>query len=194
MNVIEQILLFWFDELTPDDHFKKNEELDMKIHSKFHHIWIKAAGGGCSPWEDTVDGALALIICLDQFPRNMLRGEANAFHSDALAREVANRTIEKGYDLQLEERKRLFIYMPLMHSEWLSDQDRCVHLIANRLSNTGAINLLHARAHRQVIKDFKRFPFRNEALGRENSLAEEDFFAKGGYAYIVKQLSSAEDK
>lgn len=190
MSNPEEIIKFWFETLTPEDHFRGGEQVDEQVRSRFHDVWLRAAGGAMAEWEKTPRGALALIICLDQFPRNMFRNSGQSFHSDALAREIASRSIEKRYDWQLEEKLRLFLYMPFMHSESLLDQDRSVDLIAGRMPQVGRQNLLHAHAHRKIIEMFGRFPFRNEALGRKNSLQENEFLNSGGYTKVVDQISS----
>jgi uncharacterized protein (DUF924 family) len=118
-----------------------------------------------------------LILLLDQFPRNMFRGEAKAFASDALAREVARRALARGYDLAIAADLRAFFYLPFMHSEEIADQDFCVALIAGRLG-TSVTNYPFALDHRSTIQQFGRFPGRNAALGRVNTAAEEAFLKK----------------
>ncbi|MCY3880333.1 MAG: DUF924 domain-containing protein [Rhodobacteraceae bacterium] len=188
MTAAEQVLEFWFKELSPQDHFMGGDRVDGMIKDRFADLWQCAAGGGCSEWEGEAASILALILVLDQFPRNMFRGSGQSFHSDALAREVASRAIENGLDMQISEPDRLFFYMPFMHSERLGDQDRCVTLIAERMKETGKQNLLHAKAHRGIIELFGRFPYRNEALGRENSPEESDWMQNVGYMKFVQQL------
>lgn len=185
----EQVLEFWFETLTPADHFSGEQRVDDMITSRFHGVWMQAAGGGHSAWEQCPEGALALVILLDQFPRNMFRASGQSFHSDALAREVANRAIERGFDLRINEPKRLYFYMPFMHSERLDDQDRCIELLAERMRETGEQNLLHARAHRGIIELFSRFPYRNEALQRKNTAEETAWLAQVGYMKFVQQLA-----
>ncbi len=193
MTEAEDILNFWFETLKPDDHFLGNERVDQLIRSKFHELWMTAAGGGLADWESDPEGALALIIILDQFPRNMFRGTGQSFHSDALAREIAGRSVENRFDMRFDEPRRLFFYMPFMHSERSADQDRCVDCIASRMRKTGAHNLLHARAHRRIIKRFQRFPYRNEALGRRNTPEEDEWLADSGYMNVVGQIEAGDD-
>ena len=115
---------------------------------------------------------------LDQFPRNMFRGDARSFASDRKARAVAKAAIQRGHDLRIEPPARQFFYMPLMHSEFLPDQEKSVRLF---LLNAPGENLQHAQAHRAVIRRFSRFPYRNAALGRRSTPKEEEFLAAGGY-------------
>ena len=131
------------------------QEIDDKIIDRFGDAWNKAARGEFDGWTENADGALALIILLDQFPRNMFRGSGKSFATDALARKVADRAIGDGHDMRMTEKQRLFIYMPFMHSEELAEQDRCIELIGERMPETGATNLLHARAHRGNHRDVR---------------------------------------
>ena len=147
--------------------------------------------GSFGLWLTYPSGALAYIILSDQFPRNMFRGQAKAFASDKVARAAAKAAIGRDWDLKIDEPARQFFYLPLMHSENLSDQDRAVRLICTRMPETGQPNLVHARAHREVIRKHGRFPFRNEALGRKSTGAESTFLANGGYMAIVNELRSA---
>ena len=186
----QEILKFWFESLTPEDHFRGGDRVDELIRSGFHGLWMRAAGGGLAEWENEPRSALALIIVLDQFPRNMFRGSGQSFHSDALAREIAGNSLAGRFDMHFDERRRLFFYMPFMHSERLHDQDRCIDCIAARMRKTGAQNLLHARAHRRIIKRFGRFPYRNEVLGRPNTSDEDDWLASSGYIDMVAQIEA----
>ena len=128
----------------------------------------------------TADGALALVIVLDQFPLNMYRGEARAFATEALARQVADRALARGYDQELAAVEKAFLYMPFMHSENLMDQDRCVSLYeAAGLED----NLRFARHHREIVRRFGRFPHRNRSLGR-SSTAEEEAYLSSKQAFL----------
>lgn len=181
----DAVLRYWTD-LGAAGWYAGGEALDAEIAEHFAADWETARRGGCRDWAGSARGCLALLILTDQFPRNMFRGRAEAFSTDPMAREVAARVIQHGLDLQIEGPLRQFLYLPMMHSETLVDQDRCVALFAARMPGD---NLLHARAHREVIRRFGRFPFRNQALGRTNTPSEEDFLAKGGYGAIVTALS-----
>lgn len=181
----DAVLRYWTD-LGPAGWYAGGEALDCDITDRFLGDWEMARQGGCRHWAGSAQGCLALLILTDQFPRNMFRGRADAFATDAMAREVAARVVQHGLDLQIEGPLRQFLYLPMMHSEYGVDQDRCVALFAARLPGD---NLLHARAHREVIRRFGRFPFRNAALGRASTPVEEDFLAQGGYGAIVRELS-----
>ena len=133
-----------------------------------------------SNWEKTPESHLALIIVLDQFPRNMYRGTSAAFAWDAMALASAKRAIAKFSDLKIHQDRRAFIYMPFMHAENLSDQDECVRLAEGRLDNTSTLH--HAREHRKVIERFGRFPHRNIIIGRESTEDEINFLEDGGYS------------
>lgn len=132
------------------------------------------------PWEEDVDKALALILTLDQFPRNMFRHHSKSFAWDPLARTAADRMIGKDWDLRLPEVRRAFVYMPFMHGENLASQNRCLALCESRLSDESTLK--HAKAHRQLIQRFGRFPHRNEVLGRVSTPEELEFLKSGGYA------------
>ncbi len=191
MTTPQEILAFWFEEISPMEQFMGGPEIDDRISQRFGGAWEQAASGECNDWAESADGALALVILLDQFPRNMFRGSGKSFATDQMAREVADRAIRDGHDMQMAEPRRLFLYMPFMHSEELAEQDRCVDLIAERMTETGAQNLLHARAHRGIIEMFGRFPYRNEALGRENTAEEAEWMANVGYRKFVQDLEEA---
>ena len=128
---------------------------------------------------------------MDQFPRNMFRNTGKAFASDKIARTAAKIAIDHKWDMKIDEPARQFFYLPLMHSECLTDQDRCVRLMHQRMPASGASNLLHAKAHREVIRQFGRFPYRNEALERSTSRLEQEFLQAGGYGHQVRELQSA---
>lgn len=185
------VLDFWLDEVGPKGWYGGGEALDAKIRDRFLALWEKGRSGGLENLQTSPEGMLAYIILLDQFPRNMFRDDARAFATDHLARQVAEKAIHHRWDLRVPEPERQFFYLPLMHSENRTDQDRCVRLILTRLPETGAENLLHARAHRAVIRMFGRFPYRNAVLGRRNTRAEAAYLEDGGYATTVRELSPA---
>ena len=184
----DEVLAFWLDEIGPDGWYAGGEALDARVRDRFLPTWEAAVAGACGPWPATPRGALAYVVLLDQFPRNMFRGEARAFASDARARAAAKAAIDRGWDRQVPEPERQFLYLPLVHSETLVDQDRGVRLIAARMPETGADQLLHARAHREQIRRFGRFPMRNAALGRADTPAEAAFLAAGGYPALVDRM------
>ena len=179
----QDVLDFWFDEAGEKAWFKLDPVFDEKVRARFEVLAQEKAQEverGESPWEKRAFSALALILLLDQFPRNMYRDQAASFAWDGLALVVAKRAIDKGFDLQMPEPARSFFYMPFMHSEALADQKRCIELCDTRLEGSGTAK--HARKHADVIERFGRFPHRNELLGRICTPEEETFLASGGYA------------
>ena len=184
----EDILAFWLDEQGPEGWYKGGDALDQEIRDRFEPSWNAAMAGSKALWLTYAKGTLGYIILMDQFSRNMFRGSGLAFASDVAARAAAKSAIARGWDLQIDEPARQFFYMPLMHSENLCDQDRCVRLMLTRMDTGQETYLLHAKAHREVIRRFGRFPFRNDALGRETTGPEKDYVAAGGYATTVEAL------
>jgi uncharacterized protein (DUF924 family) len=185
----EEVLAFWLDECTPADWYKNDPAFDALIRDRFGVAWQEATEGAYGLWLTYPSGVLAYIILTDQFPRNMFRGKGEAFATDGIARAAAKMAIDRDWDLKIDEPARQFFYLPLMHSENLSDQDRAVRLIHTRMPEHGAGNRDHACAHRAVIRDFGRFPYRNDALGRKTTPAEQVFLDEGGYgaAYRAQQ-------
>lgn len=137
-----------------------------------------AARGELSDWEETPEGVYALLLLLDQFPRNLHRGSAHAFAADPLAREVAGRAIARGFDRTFDNPERRFLYLPFMHSEDLADQERCVALSE---ASGDDDSTRWAIIHRDIIRDFGRFPHRNAVLGRETTDEERRFLEDGGF-------------
>ncbi|RMA42473.1 DUF924 family protein [Rhodophyticola porphyridii] len=187
----EEVLAFWLTERSPEDWYKQDAALDEEITTRFMDLWEKGERGELSDWTSHPQKALALVILLDQFPRNMFRGQARAFATDLKAKSAACYSIENGWDMRAAEPERQFFYMPFCHSEILADQDHCVRLMKERMPETGQSNILHARAHREIIRTFGRFPFRNEALGRQSSVDEQRFMEDGGYGKVVSELEAA---
>ncbi len=182
----EEVLAFWLDECEPSDWYKSDPELDRKIAEKFVDIWREATEGALGLWLTYASGTLAYIILTDQFSRNMFRDTGQAFATDGLARAAAKMAIDRRWDMRIDEPARQFFYLPLMHAENLCDQDRAVRLIHARLPETGHNNRDHACAHRAVIRDFGRFPYRNDALGRKTTKAEQVFLDAGGYGAAIR--------
>lgn len=170
MNIPPQeVLDFWYSEPVNKHWFHSTPELDEQIRDNYLALWEQAAKGGLDDWQQTPEGCLALIIILDQFPLNMFRGDAKSFTTEQQSITIARYAIDQGLDKELPREQVAFLYLPLMHSESLSDQDRCVACFeAAGLEN----NLKFARHHREIVRRFGRFPHRNRALGRE-STAEE---------------------
>ncbi|MEM7441054.1 MAG: DUF924 family protein [Pseudomonadota bacterium] len=190
-GVDKEILDFWIDEVGEAGWYKASDDLDQQIRDRFEDTWHIAQKGACHDWIACPDKSLALIILLDQFPRNMFRGQAQAFASDRKAVEAALHAIDQRWDMRVAEPQRQFFYLPLMHSENLTQQERCVRLLKTRMPETGAENLLHAKAHRMVIRLYGRFPYRNEALGRRTTEAEQRFMDQGGYGRIAEDMRAA---
>jgi len=187
----DEILSFWLDEVGPEKWYAQDDALDSEIRDRFLAAWDGAREGRYSLWLTYPSGALAYIVLTDQFPRNMFRGEARAFSTDRAALAAAKSAIDKCWDMKIDEPARQFFYLPLMHSENLCDQERCVRLLCQRMPETGASNLLHARAHREVIRRFGRFPYRNAALSRPMTVPEADYVSGGGYGETVRELQAA---
>jgi len=182
MSVTPQSILdFWLNEAGQEGWYKIDPEFDETIRKRFLRAWSAAKTGAFDHWLISPDSALALLILLDQFPRNMFRGSAEAFSSDERALRLAKLAVARGHDMKVAEPARQFFYLPLMHSENLQDQDRCARLMKCRMPETGPNNLPHARAHREVIRKFGRFPYRNEALHRHSTAPELDYVSAGGY-------------
>ncbi len=192
MSGPEEVLSFWLDEVGEKGWYNASPELDETIRQRFESTLAGAAEGRFSLWLTYPSGALAYIILTDQFSRNMYRETAGAFATDKIALAAAKSAIAKGWDLKIDEPARQFFYLPLMHSENLSDQDRCVRLMCERMPEHGAENLLHARAHRAVIRRFGRFPTRNAALSRVSTGPEKEHLSNGGYGAMLRDLQSAE--
>jgi len=187
----DEVLSFWLDELSEKDWYATDAALDQRIRDRFLTTWQEATEGGLGLWLTYPNGALAYIILTDQFPRNMFRGSGQAFATDQSALAAAKATIDRKWDLRVAEPARQFFYLPLMHSENLCDQERCVRLMHERMPESGASNLLHAKAHREVIRLFGRFPYRNEALERPFTAPERAYVDQGGYGETVRQLQTA---
>lgn len=186
MATAKKIIRFWVDETGPEGWYNGSEELDTTIRDNFLPSWEAARAGALDHWQDTAEGALGFLILTDQFPRNMFRGDARSFATDAAALACAERAIDNGLDLQIELPTRQFFYMPFMHSEEMAMQERCIELMQDRMSDPrGEGDTLHARVHREIIHRFGRFPYRNHVLGRDSSVEEEDFITNGGYGSIL---------
>ncbi len=173
-----EIITFW-REAGYERWYKKDEAFDAEIRRRFLATWEAALAGQRDDWQNSDDGTLALLIVLDQFPRNMFRGDPRAFASDAKAREVADRAITRGVDQRLDSVMRQFVYLPFEHSESLADQNRSVALFKTL---GDAENLRYAEIHEDIIRRFGRFPHRNQVLGRTTTDDEAAFLTSGGFA------------
>ncbi len=173
---------FW-TAAGPAKWWTKSDAFDEAIRLRFEPVHHAAARGAYAAWEASADGALALVLLLDQFPRNLWRGSAHAFATDPLARSVAKRAVETGKDKATAAELRSFFYMPFMHSEDLSDQDMAVALFEAYDAETGDLSTLkYAVEHRDIIRRFGRFPHRNPMLGRAMTTEERAFLDGGGFA------------
>ena len=172
------IVSFW-QNAGPDRWFKKDTAFDDEIRERFLTTHEAAATGQLSGWEHNVEGALALLILLDQFPRNMFREDARAFAADPVARAIAAGAIVRGFDSQVPKELRNFFYLPFEHSEDLADQERCISF--NKAAGN-AENLKWAEIHADIIRRFGRFPHRNAVLGRATTPDEQAFLDSGGFA------------
>ena len=180
MRAPGDILRFWFSAEAEARWFKSTPAFDARIAQLFGDTAAALARGPFPHplWEEDAPSSLALVIALDQFPRNMFRGSRKAYAWDAQALGVAERLVERGFDMALSADRRKFAYMPFMHAEDLQAQERCVALCRDRLDDGGA-TLGFAEEHRDIIARFGRFPHRNDELGRD-STAEEIAFLEGG--------------
>ena len=172
----EAVLAFW-REAGPNKWFEKDDAFDAAIREKFLSTYEAAAAGKLTDWEATAEGTLALCIVLDQFPRNLFRGDARTYATDGQARAAANTALKRGYDQDVPEAERGFFFLPFMHSEDLVDQDRCVELYRA----AGSDDLKYAERHRDIIRRFGRFPHRNAILGRTTTAEEQAFLDEGGF-------------
>lgn len=172
----DDVLAFW-RAAGPGRWFGKDEAFDREFRERFLGAHEAAARGELDAWVQDAPGALALLILLDQFPRNAFRGTPRMFASDAKARAVARQALQAGLDAQIEADLRNFCYLPFMHSEQLPDQDLAVEL-AGKL---GGESLRYAIMHRDIIQRFGRFPHRNAVLGRATTPEEQRFLDDGGF-------------
>ncbi|MDX8528269.1 DUF924 family protein [Mesorhizobium sp. MSK_1335] len=168
---------FWRDA-GEDAWFEKNDTFDADFRSRFLELHYAAARRECDDWNAHAEGSLALMILLDQFPRNCFRGTGHMYATDPLARYFADEAIVAGQDLELEELVRVFLYLPFEHSEGLADQERSVELTTAKAPEY----LKYAEEHLEVIRRFGRFPHRNRMLGRATTAEEQAFLDGGGFS------------
>lgn len=177
MTAASDVAGFWRDA-GEQAWFRKDAAFDTLFRNRFLAAHEAAARGELDHWLATPDGALALILLLDQFPRNCFRGEARMFATDAHAVAAADAAIAAGYDMALPDDIRVFVYLPFEHAEDLALQDRCVALCAPLREDYARYAVLH----RDIIARFGRFPHRNEILGRPSTPEEIAYLAAGGFA------------
>jgi uncharacterized protein (DUF924 family) len=173
----EDVVAFW-QEAGRELWFAKDAHFDRRFRESFLQTHEAATRGELNGWLATPTGTLALILLLNQFPRNAFRGTPRMYASDTQARAVADIAIAVGHDRQVSPELRGFVYLPFGHSEELADQDRSVRLFRQ----LGETPLAHAERHRDIIRRFRRFPHRNPILGRTMTAEEQDFLDQGGYA------------
>ena len=204
MDRIEEILSYWFDDLddrtplttdSPIFHrwFGKDEATDREIRTNFEQDHQRAVRGGYDDWQGTPRGSLALVVLLAQFPRNMYRGTPRAFASDSRALSICHRAVEKGDDRKLDLIRRMFLCMPLMHSESMGDQRKsteCFRMLVEEARRKRSANETflassfdYARKHAEIIERFGRYPHRNRALGRESTPEEIEFLEEPGSSF-----------
>jgi uncharacterized protein (DUF924 family) len=184
-----QVLSFWFGNESEygkrrKQWFQKDAAFDAEIAARFRALHEEAARGDLERWKDSVGDCLALIVQLDQFPRNMFRGSARAFASDGLARDAARHALQEGYDQGLLPVERMFAYLPFEHSEALEDQLLCLGLMRplEEFEETKDV-YQYAVRHHEIIARFGRFPHRNEALGRPSMPEELEFLKQPGSGF-----------
>ncbi len=173
-----EVVKFWRDA-GPKRWFKKDASFDEDIRRRFLATHEAAAAGELTDWEKNAEGALALLILLDQFPRNMFRGDPRSFTTDPMALAITARAIVRGFDSQVPPGMRGFFYLPFQHSENLTDQE---HGVALYRASGDADGLKWAEVHADIIRRFGRFPHRNAVLGRTSTMEEKAFLESGGFA------------
>ena len=201
---ITSIIQYWFGDNEVDVvegrdsfWFSGGSEVDQQIKDQFSALVINAKQQKLDDWErwiNTAKGSLAVILLLDQFTRNIYRGNAEAFVSDNLARSICLNGLKQGFDQQLSSSERVFYYLPLEHSELIVDQERCVKLFKQLANNIDAkydgqyhkmfsFYVEYAVIHYEIIKNYGRFPHRNALLGRESTAAELNYLSQGGHTF-----------
>lgn len=172
----DEVVSFW-RSAGPARWFRGGAEFDAQFRDAFLHAHDAAAAGRLDHWQADPLGALALLLLLDQFPRNAFRGTSRVYATDARARDIADAAVRAGFDRAVDAELRPFFYLPFMHSEQLADQERSVALN----TDVGGESLRWARHHHDVVQRFGRFPHRNAVLGRPSTPEEERFLADGGF-------------
>ncbi len=178
-KLASEILSFWFEDLSPKQHFIKDDAIDEAIKARFAAEIPRAAAGGFDDWLEDCKSALALVILLDQFPRNAFRNSPQSFAYDCAALARAREMVHKQQDMALSLDQRAFVYMPYMHAEDLAAQEACIQLFSENCPRED--NIRFAIIHRDIIRDHGRFPHRNEVLGRISTKAELTFLKGDGF-------------
>ena len=177
LSSIDEVLSFWFAD--PARWWKKDPAFDAELRDRFLALHEAIGRGEREDWLETPKGALAYVIVLDQLSRNMFRGTARSFASDAQARAAARRAVDRGDERVLSDDERMFLYMPFLHSEDIADQDRGVVLFGSLAPDKAR----YAEQHRDIVRRFGRFPHRNALLGRVSTPAEEEFLKQPGSSF-----------
>ncbi len=177
-DLIVEILEFWFSAEVKSKWFNSTPEFDDELRSRYEKTWGLARANSFDHWEQEAQGALALVIILDQFPLNMFRSDARQYSTEEHARRIAGHAVDMGFDQQLAKEQQAFLYLPFMHSESLDDQNYSVELYEKASLQD---NLRFAKHHRDVIKRFGRFPHRNEALGRVSTAEENEYLKNANW-------------
>jgi uncharacterized protein (DUF924 family) len=181
MSTPQTVIAFW-REAGREKWFVKDEALDLAIRERFLDLHFRAARNELTEWATSAEGALALMILLDQFPRNLFRGSGHAFATDALALSLAKKAIALGLDRQVEPPMAIFFYLPFEHSENPAEQERSMALFAAHHERVGDEECLrYAEVHQDIITRFGRFPHRNPALGRETTPDEQAYLDADGF-------------
>jgi uncharacterized protein (DUF924 family) len=184
----DEVLDFWFGSEDEPGYgefrevwFRKDPEFDQQVRDRFEDLHAAAASGELDAWKEEARSCLALVIVLDQFPRNMFRGDPRSYATDRKAQETAERAVERAFDRELPPFQRMFLYMPFMHSEDLEHQRRSVELFRRLGGEDDATG--YAARHMEIIERFGRFPHRNEVLGRQTTPEETEFLTKPGSSF-----------
>ncbi len=181
MAEIDEILDFCFAEGAVDNWFTKDPAFDRRVKARLLADHELAAAGDLDFWQDSAEGCLALCILLDQVPRNLFRGDPRSYATDAKARAVTHRALESGFDRDLPQTQRMFLYLPLEHSEALAEQRLSVRLMGKLDQDPRWLD--YALRHRHIVARFGRFPHRNAILGRATTAEEETFLSQEGSSF-----------
>jgi uncharacterized protein (DUF924 family) len=190
-NRAGEVLDFWFGREDDPEYgqfreewFRKDPEFDARVTKQFADLYEEATAGGLDGWRDEAASCLALVIVLDQFPRNMFRGDGRTHAEDDRALGASKYAVEHALDRELPAFQRMFLYMPFMHSESVEDQRRSVELFERLAGEAGAPDVVsYAVGHRDIVERFGRFPHRNEILGRETTPEETVFLTTEGSSF-----------
>lgn len=191
MSKVTEILDFWFGQPNTAEYgkqrsfwFTKTSEFDQEIQQRFLPDYEQAAAGQLTAWQETAQRCLALILLLDQFPRNIFRGTAKAFATDSAALAAAQHAVNQGFDAELLNVQRWFVYLPFEHSENIEHQKRCLELFSRLKDDPESASAIdYAQRHFAVIERFGRFPHRNQILGRESTPEEIEFLQQPGSSF-----------